>query len=164
MAKRRAALAVEFTGEQAKAALEFLLSQGRVTLDHLAEARAAIDEERERLLRRLEELGDFRVAAIAGAALGAVATAAAPAIARAFKQTRGPRVGRSSAGAGKAASNKTPSADSPERIATKKLQGRYLGLMRQIPKPVVKRRFGKDAIAARGKEAVVAEMEAYLRK
>jgi len=34
--------------------------------------------------------------------------------------------------------------------------------MRQIPPTVVKQRFGKTAIATKGKEAILAEMEKYV--
>ena len=48
---------------------------------------------------------------------------------------------------------------SRERRAIRKLQGRDLGLLRQIPANL-KKRFGPEAIASKGKEAVVTEMEA----
>ena len=42
------------------------------------------------------------------------------------------------------------------------LQGRYLGLMRQIPKTVVKQRFGKDAIKALCATPDMRALDAYL--
>lgn len=47
---------------------------------------------------------------------------------------------------------------SPEQLAVRQLQGRYLSLMRKIPANVMAERFSKQAIADQGKEAVVNAM------
>ena len=133
--------------------LEAMVLDGNVSTSTLDEYRARYVSEIHTLEARLARLKDLAMPAVT-TAIGAAVAAAAPAVARAV---RGRRAKKVAARIGRAVKGVTP-----ERILSRKLQGRYLGLMRQIPKTVVKQRFGKDAIKESGKEAVITEMEKYL--
>lgn len=134
--------------------LEAMVLDGRLSPKTLDEYRRRYLDEISAIEARLARLRDLGGPAI-GAALGAAAVAVAPAVRRAARRA-GPKVGKS---VRRAAEKLTP-----ERIKTRELQGRYLGLMRQIPRNVVKQKFGKDAIKEKGKEAVIAEMQKYLEQ
>ena len=145
--KRTTGRKPDFNASQAKAILEKLIERGRVSRADLNEAKEAIEAERQQLLARLDQLGGMPVLAAAGAAAVVTAAAMSPRVRGAVKR---------------AARKARAKAVTPQRAAARILQGRYLGLMRQIPKAVVKKRFGKDAIASRGKQAVVDDMQSYL--
>lgn len=134
--------------------LEALMRDGRLDSNTLGEYRGRFNQEIASLEARLAHLRE-----LSGAVAPAVvrAAAAAPAITRAAK-----RVAPKAAKAVKPAAKQASAQVTPERARTRELQGRYLGLMHRVPKTVMKQRFGKDAIAKKGKEAVLAEMERYL--
>jgi hypothetical protein len=134
--------------------LEALMRDGRIDSKTVGEYRARYVEEIASLETRLAHLRQLSGADV----VAPLATAdAAPAVLRTPKRVGRPRAAR----AGKRAVNAAANA-SPERVKSRELQGKYLGLMRQIPRTVVKQRFGKTAIATKGKEAILAEMEKYV--
>jgi hypothetical protein len=138
---------IDLPPAEAKFILEALYRDGHLSRKILDEYRARFGSEVQSLEARLAHLRALATGALPAAA-GAAVALAAPAAARAVRKARETR--------------KSKTADtSPERVATRKLQGRYLGLLRQIPK-TMKKRFGREAIASKGKEAVVDEMQAYL--
>lgn len=131
--------------------LESLLRDGRIEKTTLDEYRSRYREEVQSLEARIARLRD-----LAGPILPAAVDAAAEVTSAVARATR--RAAKRAAKKVKAVLAK----DTPERTKTRELQGRYLGLSRQIPKTVMKKRFGKQAIAAKGKEAVIAEMQAFI--
>lgn len=146
--------------------VESMIRDGRIDSTVLDDYRGRYIAEIESLEAQLARLRSL-AAPVIPAALETVA-AAAPALVRAVKR-RGrkaakaaKRGGRKAAKAVKRAAASVSLELSPERKKTQELQGRYLGLMRQIPKTIMKQRFGKQAIAEKGKAAVVDEMQAYL--
>lgn len=138
---------IDIPASEAKFILEALYSDGKITKTTLKEYQGRLSEE----IRTLE-MQLARLRSLTGPVLIGAAVAAAPAAVRALRR-RGPAAAKKVVRAVK---------ETPERIASRQLQGRYLGLMRQIPKNIVKQRFGKDAIKTKGKETVVEEMAAYL--
>lgn len=133
---------------EAKFILEALYRDGIVSRDVLARYRERYGSEVEALESRLAHLRALAAGALP-VAVGAMAAAAVPAAVRAARKAR------------VTSKRKSRGAPSAERLETRKLQGRYLGLLRQIPTSM-KKRFGKAAIASKGKDAVVAEMQSYL--
>lgn len=138
---------IDIPASEAKFVLEAMYRDGKITKQILDEYRKKLDTEIRTLEMQLARLRN-----LAGPMLVGAAVAAAPAAARALRK-RVPAVVKKVRRAKK---------ESPERIESRKLQGRYLGLMRQIPKNIVKQRFGKDAIKSKGKAVVIDEMAAYL--
>ena len=128
--------------------LEALILDGKIAAPLLDEYRARYVSEIRTLEARLARLRDL-AGPVVPAAVGAAIAAAAPAVVRAVRKARPKAVSKIMR-------------LTPERIKSRQLQGRYLGLMRQIPKTVMKQRFGPEAIAAKGKEAVIGDMEKYL--
>lgn len=135
--------------------LEALMRDGRLDSNTIGEYRGKFNEEIASLEARLAHLRSLSGAA-APAPVAPVA-AAAPAVTRGAK-----RAAPKAAKAAKSAAKKASAEVTPERARTRELQGRYLGLMHRIPKTIMKQRFGKDAIAKKGKEAVLGEMEKFL--
>lgn len=146
---------VQVPPSEAAFILEALMRDGRLDSNTLGEYRGRFNQEIATLEARLAHLRELTGAVVP--AVVAVVAAAAPAITRAAK-----RVAPKAATAVKRAAKKVSAQVTPERARTRELQGRYLGLMHRVPKTVMKQRFGKDAIAKKGKEAVLAEMERYL--
>lgn len=132
--------------------LETMILDGRINPKMLDEYRRRYLDEISSIEARLARLRDLSGPALP-AVLGAAVAAAAPSVTRAVRRAA-PKVG---AKIRKAAAKLTP-----ERIKARELQGRYLGLMRQIPRNVVKQRFGKDAIKEKGKEAIIEEMKKFI--
>ena len=145
---------VQIPPGEASFILEAMVLDGRINPKLLDEYRRRYLDEISAIEARLARLRDLGGPAV-GAALGAAAVAVAPAVRRAARRA-GPKV--------RAKVKKAAAKLTPERMKTRELQGRYLGLMRQIPKSVVKQRFGKDAIKEKGKESVIAEMQKYLEQ
>lgn len=145
----RARKVVQVPPAEAVFILEAMISDGNVLPDTLEEYRARYVSEIQTLEARLARLRDLATPIVPAAAVGAAIAAAVPAVVRKVRQ-----------GGTKVAAKVAKL--TPERILSRKLQGRYLGLMRQIPKNVVQSQFGKEAIASKGKEAVIDEMEAYI--
>lgn len=184
-------MAKGFTGtpNEARLFLDRLMRDGVVTATHLQKYQEQFETERETLLKRLADLGyPVGAGAAAGAVVGAVTGAialAAPAAGRAARRAGKravrkavPAVKAAAKSAAKSVANAAPAAGravknavknvtgrvvDPARAAIQKLQGRYLGLRQRIPSDVVAKRFGKQAIAERGKETVVREMEKYVQ-
>jgi hypothetical protein len=128
--------------------LEAMILDGKVPTQTLDEYRARYLAEISTLEAKLARLRDLASPALP-AVVGAAVAASIPAVARAARAARPKVVAR-------------VMKLTPERIRSRQLQGRYLGLMRQIPKNVVKEQFGKEAIESKGKETVISEMEQYL--
>jgi len=145
---------VEVPPGEAVFIVEALILDGRIEPSMLAEYRARYLEEIRTLESRIAHLRSLGGPVIP-VAVGVAVAAAAPAVARAIRRA-GPKA--------VAKVRKAAARVSPERMKSRELQGRYLGLMRQIPKDVVKKRFGKDAIGKKGKESVIAEMQQYIAK
>ena len=135
-------VATEVNANEAKFIIEEMLRDRRISKSDLAEYRRRLKEEAERLYERLKSLG-WRDAAVAGAGVAAVAAVvAAPAVAGRVRRVM------------KRASRQV--------AAARVLQGRYLGLSRQIPENVRKAKFGPDAIKEHGKESIVQLMEEWI--
>jgi hypothetical protein len=115
--------------------------------------------------RRGRPPGSGRKAGAAASSAGA-SSSGSSAAAPAQRGPRGRRPGRPSGAAGAsgggAASGRKKSALSPEQLASRQLQGRYLGLIRQIP---ASRRGQYQKIAKeKGREAAIREMQDNLKK
>ena len=145
---------VEIPPGEASFILEAMVLDGRLNPKLLDEYRRRYLDEIKTIQARLPRLRDLGAPVLA-AVVGGAAVAAAPAVRRAGRRVA-PKV--------RARVRKAAAKLTPERIKTRELQGRYLGLMRQIPKPVVKQKFGKDAIKEKGKEAVIVEMQKYIEQ
>jgi len=145
---------VDVPAVEAKFVLEALYQDGRINRETLAEYRSRFDSEVRSLESRIAYLRG-----LAGEEIAAAASAVSTAIPRVMRAVR--RTGAKAA----AKIARKPAAKSqglsPERIATQQLQGVYLGLLSRVPMNS-KKRFGRDAIKAKGKEAVIAEMKAFL--
>jgi hypothetical protein len=155
--RHRPAPALTISPAEALFVVEAMTLDGRIDQQTLADYRNRYQEEIRQIESRLAQLRALAgqlAPVVAGAAVAAVAPAAARAARRAVSKKR-------SATAGAKAGAKTTL--SPERREIQRLQGEYLGLMHRIPKTIVKQRFGRKAIDAKGKEAVVAEMRAYIQ-
>lgn len=144
----RSRKAVQIPPAEAVFLLESMIVDGKIPTQTLDEYRARYLAEIQTLESKLARLRDLATPAIP-VVVGAAVAAVAPAVSRAARRAR-PKI---AAGVAKL---------TPERIRSRQLQGRYLGLMRQMPKSVVKERFGKEAIDSKGKETVIDEMEKYL--
>lgn len=96
------------------------------------------------------------------------ASAAAPASAGRRGGKRGPGRPRKDASAADAAAapakrgRKARKAITPEQLASRQLQGRYLGLIRQIP--ASRRGAFQKTAKEQSREAAIKEMESYLKK
>lgn len=145
---------VEIPPGEASFILEAMVLDGRINPKLLDEYRRRYLDEIKTIEARLARLRDLGAPALS-AVLGAAAVAVAPAVGRAARRAA-PKV--------RARVRKAAAKLTPERMKTRELQGRYLGLMRQIPRPVVKQKFGKDAIKEKGKEAVIVEMQKYIEQ
>ena len=143
MASKVSRVSKEVNPSEAKFILEELLRDKRISKADLAEYRRRMKAEADRLYERLKSLGWSEVA-VAGASVAAVAAAAvaAPALVGKVKRVM-KRVSRQVA-------------------AARVLQGRYLGLSRQIPVNIRKAKFGSDAIKEHGKESVIQLMEEWI--
>ncbi|HEX7705228.1 MAG TPA: hypothetical protein VF701_02110 [Thermoanaerobaculia bacterium] len=163
--RRRSAATLSISAAEALFVVEAMTLDGRIDQQTLAEYRNRYTEEIrsiESRLARLRELAGHIAPAVAGVAVAVVAPLAARAARQAVSKKRsgaGRAKPEGKQQAGKAAKAKL----SPERQEIQRLQGEYLGLMHKIPKTIVKQRFGKKAIEAKGKKAVVAEMKAYIK-
>ncbi len=131
--------------------LEAMMREGRIDNSAVEEYRARYREEVSSLEARIAQLRE-----LSGSIVSTV-VAALPTVAHAARR-RGRKVARSV----KQTTTKVSAKVSPERMKIRALQGRYLGLMHKIPATVMKKRFGKDTIEKKGKEAVDAEMEKYV--
>ena len=145
---------VEIPPGEASFILEAMVLDGRLNPKLLDEYRRRYLDEIKTIEARLARLRDLGAPVLA-AVVGGAAVAAAPAVRRAGRRVA-PKV--------RARVRKAAAKLTPERMKTRELQGRYLGLMRQIPRPVVKQKFGKDAIKEKGKEAVIGEMQKYIEQ
>lgn len=145
---------VQIPPGEASFILEAMMLDGRIAPKLLDEYRRRYLDEIKTIEARLARLRDLGAPAL-GVALGAAAVAVGPAVGRAARRAA-PKI--------RSRVRKAAAKLTPERIKTRELQGRYLGLMRQIPRTVVKQKFGKDAIREKGKEAVIGEMQKYLEQ
>ena len=132
--------------------IEAMIGDGRIDSETLKVYRGRYRDEIRSLEARIARLKDLG-AAPAAAAMTAAVTAAAATIASSVVRRR-----RRHAKPGNVA------VSSAERQKTRQLQGRYLVLIRQIPKQVVAKRFGREAIAKDGKESVIRAMEQYVAR
>ena len=102
----------ELTPEESRYILEGLVKDKRVSKIELRQYRQRMKQEAEELLERLKSLGWGGAAAVAGGVATAVVASS-------------PR--------GRAAVKRAARAVTPAILAGRKLQGQYLGLIRQIP-------------------------------
>ena len=137
----RARKVVQLPPAEAVFILEAMMLDGNVSTETLDRYRARYVSEIHTLEARLARLKDLASPVMPAAAVGAAIAAAVAARPKIASRIKGL---------------------TPERVRSRQLQGRYLGLMRQIPKNLMQQRFGKEAIAAKGKDAVINDMEAYL--
>ncbi|HEV7767772.1 MAG TPA: hypothetical protein VGQ76_22405 [Thermoanaerobaculia bacterium] len=143
---------IQVPAAEAAFILEALMREGRIDSRTVEEFRTRYRAEVASLEARLAYLRE-----LSGTVVPAAVGAAAAPVVRKVKGAA-PRVARATT----KAVRKIASRVSPGRTRTRELQGRYLGLMHKIPKAIMKQRFGKEAIASKGKEAVLQEMAAYL--
>jgi hypothetical protein len=159
--RRRSVSTLSISPAEALFVVEAMTLDGRIDQKTLAEYRNRYLEEIRSIESRLAQLRALagQVApVVAGAAVAVVAPVAVRAARRAVSGASTAKAG------GKRQARKTAKKSlSPERQEIQRLQGEYLGLMHRIPKSIVKQRFGRKAIEAKGKEAVVAEMRAYIQ-
>ena len=173
---RLQASAPQLSPGQASYVLERLVAERRISAGELN--RYVSDMHRE--ISELEsKLNSLRAAAGGMVSSGApvrrrpgrppksASAAAAPAAAPARRRGRPP--GSGSAGAGEAAAparrgrrGRGRTSITPEQLASRRLQGRYLGLIRQIA--ASKRGQFQKTAKESGREAAIREMEVYLKK
>jgi len=176
---------------QASYVLERLIGERRVSANdierYVKEMQSEISTLEQRLQRLREAAGTAVAAAAAGIAAGAAGVAGAAAARRGRKRGRpgrpagrpGRRPGRpaAAAGAGDAGGGATTSparvgargrkagggaSITPEQRASRQLQGRYLGLVRQFPEP--RRAYFAKVAKEKGREAAIKEMLDAARK
>ena len=135
----------EFTPEEARYVLEGLVKDRRVSKGELKQYLSRMKDEAEELVERLRSLG-WQGAVAAGAVVGGAALASS---------SRG-------RAAVKRAAKAVKKAVTPEQEAGRKLQGRYLGLIRQIP---ASQRVKFSTMAKTdGRQAAIDAMRAHLGK
>jgi hypothetical protein len=162
---------------QASYVLDRLISDRRISPGEVSRYINDMQREINDLERRLEQL---RAATAGGGASSGASSAASAAPRRRGRPpgsaNRGPgrppgRPGRppgrppaaaASAGAGAGARRRGRSAITPEQLASRQLQGRYLGLIRQIP--ASKRAQYQRTAKEKGREAAIREMQGVLGK
>ena len=158
---------------QAAYVLDRLISERRISPGEINRYVSEMSQEISQLERRLASL---RAAAgpAAAAAAGIAAGIAGGAIARRRRRRRGPgrppgkrKPGRppASASAAKASAKKRGrrrSAITPEQLASRQLQGRYLALVRQFS--ATKRPAFAKTAKEKGREAAIKEMQDALKK
>lgn len=164
--------AIDLKPAEAMFVLEELYRDGVVSSDVMSEYRGRYETEIQTLEARLNYLKTLGSEA-AAAVIGVAAAAAVPQVVRRVRKARASkaaarrkggagRQGRAaSKGKSKTRSARPASAGSSDRELIRKTQGRYLALLRKVPAGV-KKRFGREAIEKKGKDAVVAEMETYV--
>lgn len=131
--------------------VESMIGDGRINAVTLETYRNRYRDEIQSLESRLARLKNLGGAV----AVGAVAAAAVTSVTSQSKKR----------GASKILRPREVSEDAPgERLKIRQLQARYLQLLRQIPKRVAAKRFGRDAIAKDGKESVIQAMERYVAR
>lgn len=146
---KRAWGGVQLSPGQASYVLDRLISDGRISAGDVNRYVSEMHREIAELEQRLQSLREasgvvVRRAPAPAAAPRAAAPAAAP------------------AKAGKVRRRRRRSAITPEQLASRQLQGRYLGLIRQIPKNR-RAQFQKTA-KDKGREAAIKEMHNALKK
>jgi hypothetical protein len=147
---------------QAQYVLERLINERRVSANDIEGYVAQMGREISDLEQRLQRLRDAAGPAAAAAAIGAAAGVAGTVIAR-----RGRKRGRPGRPPGRPAAAKSEapakrgrrrrSAITPEQLASRQLQGRYLALVRQFP-ATRRAHFAKIA-KEKGREAAIKEMQ-----
>lgn len=145
MKDKRTISSDEFTPEEARYVLDGLVKDRRVSKVELRQYLARMKDEAEELVERLRSLG-WQGAVAAGALVGGAAIASS---------SRGRAAVKRAVKAAKKAA-------SPEQLAGRKLQGRYLGLIRQVPAS----QRGKFSTIAKtdGRQAAIDAMRAHLGK
>ena len=171
MPRPRSNTPTSYSHGQASYVLDRLISDRRISPGEVSRYINDMQSEINDLERRLEQL---RAATTGGAAPSA--GAAAPAARRRGRPpgsaNRGPgrppgRPGRPpgrppAAAAAPKAGRRGRSAITPEQLASRQLQGRYLGLIRQIP--ANKRAQYQRTAKEKGREAAIREMQGVLGK
>ncbi len=144
---RKSSKQYHFTPGQAGYVLERLIKDRRVSSRDIKRYVAEMRNEIGELERRLHSLREAAGEAIRGAIKAL---------------TPGRRRGRPPGTGAKKAGRKRRARITPEQLASRQLQGRYLGLIRQIP---ASRRGQYQKIAKdRGREAAIKEMQSVLHK
>lgn len=159
---------------QASYVLDRLISDRRISPGEVARYINDMQREINDLERRLEQLRAATSGGGASARTGAAATAPRRRGRPPGSANRGPgrppgRPGRppgrppaAAAGGGAKAGRRRRSAITPEQLASRQLQGRYLGLIRQIP--ASKRAQYQRTAKEKGREAAIREMQGVLGK
>ena len=156
---------------QASYVLQRMMSERRISPGEVNRYLGDIQREISDLERRLQSLREAG-GAIAAASGGGAAAAAAPRRrgrppGSGVKRRRGrPPASASAAapaaGAAKSGGRKRRSAITAEQLASRQLQGRYLGLIRQIP--ASRRGQYQRTAKEKGREAAIREMQETLKK
>ncbi|MGZ5494015.1 MAG: hypothetical protein ACXWHG_10435 [Thermoanaerobaculia bacterium] len=151
---RKSASQHNFTPGQAKYVLERLIKDHRISA---SDVRGYVDEMRSEIGVLEERLRSLREAA------GEAIRSAVQALTPRRRRGRPPGSGAKAPAAAKPRAKRRRRARiTPEQLASRQLQGRYLGLIRQIP---ASRRGQYQKIAKeRGREAAIKEMSAVLHK
>lgn len=155
---------------QAQYVLERLIKERRVSSSDVSRYVTEMGQEISQLEQRLQQLrnaaGPAAAAAVAGIAAGAAAVAA---VRRGRKPGRPPgrKPGRppasEAAGAKRAKrGRKSRSSITPEQLASRQLQGRYLALVRRFP--ANKRAQYAKVAREKGREAAIREMQDAVKK
>jgi hypothetical protein len=148
---RKSASQPGFSPGQAKYVLERLIKDRRISA---SDARGYLNEMRSEIGVLEERLKSLREAA--GEAIRGAIQALTPG------RRRGRPPGSGAKQAAKPRAKRRRARITPEQLASRQLQGRYLGLIRQIP---AARRGQYQKIAKdRGREAAIKEMSAVLHK
>jgi CTP-dependent riboflavin kinase len=152
---------LDLSAGQAKRVLEMMHADGMVSREAIDGYMGRVTEEAHGLLARLKEIGFDASSAVASAfsSAGQTISHAASAVAEPVRET----ASRAKKSTVRTARRVRSGGKSDAEVAeTRRLQGKYIGLSQRIGREVVSKRFGRDAIKARGKAQVIAEMESYL--
>lgn len=174
MARPRRQNAETLSPGQAQYVLERLIKERRVASSDISRYVTEMGQEISQLEQRLQRLrdaaGPAAAAAVAGIAMGAAAVAT---VRRGRKPGRpGRKPGRpraAAAGADAAASKgkrrrgrKSRASITPEQLASRQLQGRYLALVRRFP--ATKRAQYAKIAREKGRETAIREMQDAVKK
>jgi len=154
----------QYTGSlspgQASYVVERLIAERKVSADDIERYVSEMSREISTLEARLQRLRDAAGPAAVGAAAGLAAGAA---IARGRKRGPGRPPGRPRRGAAAATApaagtrSRKRASITPEQLASRQLQGRYLALVRRFP--ATRRAYFAKVVREKGREAAIKEMQ-----
>ena len=150
---------------QAQYVLERLITERRVSAGDIEGYVAQMGREISDLEQRLQRLRDAAGPAAAAAVIGAAAGVAGAAIARRGRKRgrpgrppgRPPAAKSGAAAAPAKRGRRRRSSITPEQLASRQLQGRYLALVRQFP--ATRRAHFAKVAKEKGREAAIKEMQ-----